>query len=1371
MRPRQPSPADLFGPTVPGDARLVARYAALPAGDQALIELLMLDPRPIGAGLLAEALRHCAPEPEWAAAKTTEVATRMQRLREFIAPARANELRPKHSEAMVQAVLRGLLRSGRARRIAQALMSDRRTVLARLEPGYSDVLRSRLRLAGALGGASEEHLELGSYYAYHQDGEHPAQQLLGALYPLLALEDLAHLHHPYRTSAYANRLWRALLVPDAQAQALFQAAVRLFETDSQSHSALWIPLFDHAVLRGETIAWASRLSEQFAASRKAAEASALLFEGVDAEAALPQFDTAFKLLRKTFGPSILPPCLPGKLHLACLSITEDKRMAQRRQQLAISRDTMSAQLGGQGFVWWQAHARAAATGRGFVEPGLPEQARIDDWWWLGLLLAWSGQTPSAALRARIDASRAQAETAGWTWLCAQIDALNEEPATPLLPALHGWIRPQPVWRSAIDALASALASDGTGKTTRANADRHSRLLVRLNLPEGRVAFGASLDLIEQRPRGEGWTSGRALVTASALRGALDRITPGDDPDRDLLVAILAEADSPQHGVDAGSRVFAALVGHPRVSDAKPPAQALRVEAGEVALRTRRLKDKRVELRIEPAEAAQGRAFMLRQKDLVRVFRPDPVITRIGAIVGEQLVLPAEAVTPLLQLLPDLGRKLKLEADLADLGVAEQQADSRLVAQLEPYRDGLALRIVVAPLGEDGPTLPPGEGDATVLGSRDGQPCRAQRDLAAERHAFEALRQSGAVPEDLAGGERLAIDDPEAALDLLGALQAQPELALAWRAGKPLKVARLQPEGALQIQVSAQRDWFSAKGGLALDDGNVIALSEVLRALPSAQGRYLRLDGDRVVALDAELRRRLHALRSFSDERGNVQAPKTAAFALEGILDEDSERDLAFREQLQRMDAAQTLTPPVPAGLQADLRDYQIEGFRFLMRLASWGAGACLADDMGLGKTVQALAMLCARSGDGPALVVAPTSVVGNWRRETLRFAPGLAVRVYGEGDREQALAELGPGDLVLVSYGLLAGNIDAFAAIRFASLVLDEAQAIKNPATQRAQAVRQIDADFRMAATGTPLENHLGELWSLFRVLNPGLLGSEEHFRRRFLNPLERDPRGPQRDVLRRLISPFLLRRTKAEVLSELPPRTEIVLSVEPSAGEAQLLAALRRQALDDMHDNGLPKEQRRFHVLAALTRLRRAACHPKLVAPELGLPSSKLEQLVELVRELSDNRHRALVFSQFVDYLALVRERFDAEGITYRYLDGSTPAAQRETEVAAFQRGEGEVFLLSLKAGGVGLNLTAADYVIHLDPWWNPAVEQQASDRAHRIGQTRPVTVYKLVLTGSIEEQILALHGAKRELIDQVIGEQSAASIGVEELMALLEN
>jgi SNF2 family DNA or RNA helicase len=336
--------------------------------------------------------------------------------------------------------------------------------------------------------------------------------------------------------------------------------------------------------------------------------------------------------------------------------------------------------------------------------------------------------------------------------------------------------------------------------------------------------------------------------------------------------------------------------------------------------------------------------------------------------------------------------------------------------------------------------------------------------------------------------------------------------------------------------------------------------------------------------------------------------------------------------------------------------------------------------------------------------------------------------------------------------------------------VLDEAQAIKNAQAQRTQAIRQLQADTRIATTGTPIENHLGELWSLMRILNPGLLGSQERFGKRFIAALERDPRAPEREILRKLISPFLLRRMKSQVLDELPPRTEIVLTIEPSPGEAALLAAVRRQALDRIAAGGVAEEGKRFHVLAELMRLRRAACHPSLVAPELNLTGAKLEHLVELVLELKDNRHRALVFSQFTDYLAIVRKAFDDNGISYQYLDGSTSPKNREIAVANFQNGLGDVFLLSLKAGGVGLNLTAADYVIHLDPWWNPAVEQQATDRAHRIGQTRPVTVYKLIVKGSIEEQILSLHGSKRELVDSVLGDQDVAkALSVEELVALL--
>jgi SNF2 family DNA or RNA helicase len=440
-------------------------------------------------------------------------------------------------------------------------------------------------------------------------------------------------------------------------------------------------------------------------------------------------------------------------------------------------------------------------------------------------------------------------------------------------------------------------------------------------------------------------------------------------------------------------------------------------------------------------------------------------------------------------------------------------------------------------------------------------------------------------------------------------------------------------------------------------------------------------------------------------------------------------------------------------------------------MAAWGVGACLADDMGLGKTVQALALLLSRGAQGPALVLAPTSVCFNWVRETQRFAPGLKPILFRPGDRMSTLAALGPNDVLISTYGLMLQEAAQLSEVRFATLVLDEAQAIKNPATRRARAARDLNADWRLALTGTPMENHLGELWSLFRVLTPGLLGSWEQFRDRFAAPIERNRDPVRLKALARVIRPFVLRRKKAEVAPELPARTEMKSLVTLSPAERRMyddarLAAIAQLegAVDDADAD------KRFEVLAAITRLRQLACHPQLYDRTSQVPSSKLARFLELVDELRENGHRALVFSQFTSHLALAREALDARKIGYLYLDGQTPEAERANRVDAFQRGEAELFLISLKAGGTGLNLTAANYVLHLDPWWNPAVEDQATDRAHRIGQTQPVTVYRLVSKGTIEEAILALHDQKRDLVAGVLdGATAAARLSTEELLALI--
>jgi SNF2 family DNA or RNA helicase len=360
--------------------------------------------------------------------------------------------------------------------------------------------------------------------------------------------------------------------------------------------------------------------------------------------------------------------------------------------------------------------------------------------------------------------------------------------------------------------------------------------------------------------------------------------------------------------------------------------------------------------------------------------------------------------------------------------------------------------------------------------------------------------------------------------------------------------------------------------------------------------------------------------------------------------------------------------------------------------------------------------------------------------------------------------------VLICSYGLLHQESELLASREWSMLVLDEAQAIKNAQTKRARASIEISAGFRLALTGTPIENYLEELWSLMNFVNPGLLGSREAFQKRFAIPIERDRDANARQALRTLVRPFLLRRTKAAVLSELPPRTEQVISVEMGESERVFYEALRKRALETIDALEAAKGKRKIHILAEITRLRRACCNPALIEPGIGVPSAKLEAVIELVDELLRNRHRALVFSQFTGHLALIRAALDARGIAYEYLDGSTPSAERERRVAAFQAGGAPLFLISLRAGGAGLNLTAADYVLHLDPWWNPAVEDQASDRAHRIGQERPVTIYRLIMQDSIEEKILRLHRDKRDLANDLLeGSETTARLSEDELLDLL--
>jgi len=895
-------------------------------------------------------------------------------------------------------------------------------------------------------------------------------------------------------------------------------------------------------------------------------------------------------------------------------------------------------------------------------------------------------------------------------------------------------------------------------------------------PEARAAY--VIEPREQRRDARGqWTRGKA-VSLKRLKEESRGWSFLLPQDQAVIGCIRENWRGHELNFDAALQ---ALVGHPLVfwSEGEvDQAQRMEVVAGQPELHVTR-KGKVLELRLDPP--LQEGDVMVQAEGLfrVRIISVTAAHRKLAEILGEGLCVPAGAEAQVLKALRAVAPMVNVHSDVAvkdeaarRAGLVRVEGDSGIFLLLMPFHQGLKAQLRVEPLAGCGYHVP-GEGGSNLILERKGEMQMVARDLKAETAAAEALlARLPTLPLD-EGRSEWMIDDPERCMNLLLELEAAKGLAtVQWPEGGRLSPPRTLGLDAMSLTVKRNGSWFDAEGELKLDQGQVASLQELLTATEQAAGsRFVKLGDGKVYALAETFRRRLDDLRALGEAEGKgLRLHGLSAMVLEGLGEELGafHGDAAWKTMLSKLHGALGAEDEqLPQGFQATLRHYQLDGYRWMRRLAGAGLGACLADDMGLGKTVQTLALLLARSGEGPSLVVAPTSVCSNWESEAALFAPELKVRRFGEGDREAALQGAGPGDVLLCSYGLLPMEAERLQRVAWGTVVLDEGQNIKNALTKRSQAVMDLQAGFRLVLSGTPVENHLAELWNLFRFLNPGLLGTMEQFRKRFQEPVERDQDSVALGRLRRMVAPFLLRRTKGQVLTELPPRTEIVLELEPSEAEAAFLEALRRQSLEAL--DGGPGQT--LQVLAALMRLRRACCNPALVQPDLGIPSSKLEAFLELVDELRESDHRALVFSQFVDHLGLLRQALDARGVTYQYLDGSTPVRKRTAAVKAFQAGQGELFLISLKAGGTGLNLTAADYIIHMDPWWNPAVEDQASDRAHRIGQTRPVTVYRLVLKGTVEQKILALHRHKRQLAEDILSESAmAASLDAKALLALLQ-
>lgn len=677
---------------------------------------------------------------------------------------------------------------------------------------------------------------------------------------------------------------------------------------------------------------------------------------------------------------------------------------------------------------------------------------------------------------------------------------------------------------------------------------------------------------------------------------------------------------------------------------------------------------------------------------------------------------------------------------------------------DQYREGISARVEF------------GYGDVVINPAQqkdDGQSSHQGkwllRSYAEEQQVTDLLARHGfTIDKDV-----YVLPDEEATYDFLHqGIGDMQELADVFYADG-FKRMEIRPAGRVSAGVRLNQEIDMLEFTLSYEDMSPKELLELLAAY-KLKKKYHRLKDGSFITLDsaefqtAALLVDNLGLKSTDIEKQIVKLPKYRALYLDSLArdcdDFYLERNAAFRQLVQEVKEPKEIECAIPAGINGKLREYQKTGFKWLKALALNGLGGILADDMGLGKTLQVIAFVLSEKAKHnlPSLVIAPTSLVYNWQDEVNKFAPSLQVAVIsGQQDvRLTQMEAIETADLVVTSYALLRRDIELYEQKQFQYCFLDEAQHIKNPNTLSAQAVKRVKAKSYFALTGTPIENTLSELWSIFDFVMPGYLKSHKQFLSRFEIPIVKNGDEQALKELSRHIKPFILRRMKKAVLKELPEKVETKLLSEMSEEQALLYRAWLLKARDEFETevstNGFEKSQ--IKILSLLTRLRQLCCHPSLFIDNYQGGSGKLSLLQEVMKDAVSGGHRVLLFSQFTSMLDIIRQELVKEDISYYYLDGATPAEERIKMVHAFNAGQKEVFLLSLKAGGTGLNLTGADVVIHFDPWWNPAVEDQATDRAYRIGQKNSVQVYKLIAKDTIEEKIYALQQKKQVMIESLI-------------------
>jgi|GEM_PF-1678496 len=773
---------------------------------------------------------------------------------------------------------------------------------------------------------------------------------------------------------------------------------------------------------------------------------------------------------------------------------------------------------------------------------------------------------------------------------------------------------------------------------------------------------------------------------------------------------------------------------------------------------------RAEIRPDLPAILQARAIY----DLPRLLEPDGTPIATGALLlGPEdniwawvegvirPVRPGESPGPLPEALADEGPEEQAPEALQH---THPKVDPVPRLTLLEDNDRLVARLTFR-YGEATP-ISPGDPRQAVPGQHEGRWGHWLRRPEREATLMERLLETALEPR-MAG---VFVAEDDAALDFLMD-HAAKLLAEGWEIFGRERLRRLrvtEERTRVRVSVSTGIDWLEIRSDVMLGDQLLDELT-LLEAL-KGRSRYVRLGDGSHARLPEEWLRQQRGLGPGTALTRRL--PGYLATVVEDLLASADEADpdprwLAFRERLVNRD--ELVAVPVPGGLDGELRPYQRRGLDFLSFLSDHGLHGILADDMGLGKTIQAISWILREHERGvtaPTLLVVPTSVIYNWERELERFAPNLKVLVLHGPGRRPFIARAPEHHVVITSYNLLRRDLGFLIDHKWHALILDEAHNIKNPHAQSAQAARTLQARHRLCLSGTPLENHPLELWSLFHFLMPGLLGTEREFRQATTGAAATGD-TTRWERLRRRTSPYILRRLKRDVATDLPPRSEIVTWCELGDEQRRLydqtLQLLRGGVLEAVERRGVGGAH--LHILEALLRLRQICCAPALLGSEAvqDVPSAKVDALLELLGQAVAESHRVLVFSQFVRVLQLLRPRIEALGMATEYLDGQT--RDRLERVERFNQGTTPVFLISLKAGGTGLNLTGADYVVHFDPWWNPAVEDQATDRAHRIGQTRHVFSYKLIARGTIEEKVLQLQARKRQMVQEVLSEGTISS------------